>query len=260
MKWFILLMLFSGVSHALTEKQLVEKYGKKCVVNFISERTMGKLTIIFNGKLMSAQAPSLEFITINTISNDLNRIGFSAKQVDFIFTKKKKDKEEKIANDKRILAELESERQLRKKATRLAEEKQNKVRRLAEEKQKNHVFNRFDFVVCDSYKQEASRKKCFLELNGIYAKRVPKKAPLEKRLTSRYLSLPKNNRDEKHITGLEAAMYRQENSLSNKVKYSTNSRERAEAKHTLEVLRNMPKHEKDALFKRAYKEAARGVR
>jgi len=76
-------------------------------------------------------------------------------------------------------------------------------------------------------------------------------------ITAVFFSTVVNAETEEYRTALEAAKYRQEKNLSDKAKYSTNSRDRAEAKHTLEVLKNMPEHEKDALFKRAYREAAR---
>jgi len=123
-KWFILLMLFSGVSQAITEKQLIEKYGKKRIVKFISEKTNGKLTIIFNDEMRSAHMPSPEYVTASTIRIDLKTIGSSANKVDSIFTKIQKEKEEKVANEKRILIELENERRLRKEARLLAEEKE----------------------------------------------------------------------------------------------------------------------------------------
>jgi len=124
MKWFVLLMLFSGLAQAITEQQLIEEYGKKRIAKFISEKTSGKLTINFNGEIRSAQMPSPEYITANTIRIDLKKIGSSANKIDFLFTKTQKGKEEKIANEKRLLIELENQRQLRKEARLLAEEKE----------------------------------------------------------------------------------------------------------------------------------------
>ncbi len=124
MRWFVLLVLFSGFAQAITEKQLIEKYGKKRIVKFISEKTSGELTIDFNGEIRSANSPSPNYITARTIKIDLKKIGSSANKVDSIFIKIEKEKEEKVANEKRRLIELENERRLRKDARLLAEEKE----------------------------------------------------------------------------------------------------------------------------------------
>jgi len=124
MKWFVLLILFSEFAQAITEKQLIEKYGKERVVNFISEKTGGKITIVFNGEIRSAHKPSPDYITARTIKIDLKQIGSSANKVDFFFTKILKDKKEKVAKEKQRLIDLENKRRLRKKARLLAEEKE----------------------------------------------------------------------------------------------------------------------------------------
>ncbi len=123
-KWFVLLMFFAGLSHATSEQQLIEKYGKKRIAKFISDKTSGELTIIFNDEMRRAHMPSPEYITANTIGIDLKKIGSSANEVDSIFTKKQTEEEEKAAKEKSMLIDSENNKRLRKEVRRLAEEKE----------------------------------------------------------------------------------------------------------------------------------------
>jgi len=94
MKWFILLVLFSGSAQAITVQGLIDKYGKISIANVIKDRTKGKMTIMSSsGGIEVFRRPSLEFVNARTIEIDLKKLGLSANTIDKNFTEIKLEKE-----------------------------------------------------------------------------------------------------------------------------------------------------------------------
>jgi len=114
MKWFLILMLVSVPAQAITVDQLFDRHGKKRVVDFVSKKLKGKTTIFINGDFQKAHAPSLEYVTNQTMRIDLNRIALTADDLNVYFINEDKLKESKARKE--------------------AERKQSKEYRLARQK------------------------------------------------------------------------------------------------------------------------------
>jgi len=107
LRFFILLIFFSGGVNAITVEDLVSKYGKKEVNRIIAKKTGGELTIAINGSFQRAHSPAAKYINVQSISIDLNRIDLTPDQVDQTLSseiKKKKDdiKKKEALKAKRI--------------------------------------------------------------------------------------------------------------------------------------------------------------
>lgn len=109
MKWFVLFLLYSGLSQAITEAELIDKYGKRRIVDFISQQTAGKITIFFNDEIATVHSPSMDYITPYTIKVDFKKINTSANKLDSIFTHIKNIKQQKIAEENRWLIEAKKD-------------------------------------------------------------------------------------------------------------------------------------------------------
>jgi len=158
MRFFFLLILFSGVVNALTTTQLIKKYGKNKVVHVIYDITQSKnLTFLVNGSIMKAAYPDLKYVNARTISIDLKAIDITPMQVAKILS----DQENKLKKEAEIKANKEKAMELHliKKAQKLERY------RLEAAKQ---PFDEIDRAVCDRYQNNNLKLQCYEELNGTY--------------------------------------------------------------------------------------------
>lgn len=118
MKWFILLMLFSGVVQAITAQQLIDKYGKGSVASIITERSGGELTIYFNDEFKRAHRASPEYINSRTITIDFSRLGLTAGSVEKIIIKREEGKQQKLNKEKIERAERSMRMEIQEKIER----------------------------------------------------------------------------------------------------------------------------------------------
>jgi len=140
MKWIFLLLLLSGSASAITIDQLFEAHGKRRVVDFVSEKSQGKVTIFINGTMKKAHRPALDYITEQTMRLDLQRINFTANSLNTYFLNENKRKE--IENKRKEIEELKEAERRKSKPYILARQqrlKEEALRKQTDYKRENYA-------------------------------------------------------------------------------------------------------------------------
>jgi hypothetical protein len=99
-KLFFLLTLTVAINaHALTFNDLIERYGKRSVMNAIADKIDHEFTVMMGGSMQLRHAPNPDYVTEGTLVHDSTRAGLSPKEVELaILEKIKNDNEEKRSN------------------------------------------------------------------------------------------------------------------------------------------------------------------
>jgi hypothetical protein len=99
--FFLLTLTFTLNAHALTFNDLIERYGKRSVMNAIADKIDHEFTVVINGSMQLRHAPNPDYVTEGTLAHDSARAGLSPEKLELaILEKTKQDNEIKRRNAK----------------------------------------------------------------------------------------------------------------------------------------------------------------
>lgn len=138
MKRHIIYLLFLATAahgNEITLKSIVDERGVDKVISYISDKTGGELTIDYNGIITTAHKPSKEYITVETLQNDLDRVNVSVAALASYFANKDKRKLEQEQSMKELREQLRRS-QLAKQKLREEEYAKRLAKEIEQEKQR----------------------------------------------------------------------------------------------------------------------------
>jgi hypothetical protein len=84
----IIVLTFSVSASATTVEDLIKAHGKRAVMDVIASKIHKKFTIVIDGEIRQAHAPSEEYINASTLAADIERAGMTPSSVETAFAER----------------------------------------------------------------------------------------------------------------------------------------------------------------------------